>query len=92
VAYIRPDWRQMDDMSTVGSAPVLVISNIQPRSRLTTLFRLILSIPWFIVQILWGIIAILAVIVAWFALLFTGRYPPGLYQFSWVPRLSPIAG
>ncbi|MBJ7459215.1 MAG: DUF4389 domain-containing protein [Thermoleophilaceae bacterium] len=53
----------------------------QKRSRLTTFFRLILAIPHLIVLSLYGIVAILAVFVAWFALLFTAKYPEGLYNF-----------
>jgi hypothetical protein len=64
-----------------GSAPALKIQNVQPRSRLTTFFRLIIAIPWFIVTALWGIVALVCVFIAWFAILFTGRYPAGLYQF-----------
>jgi hypothetical protein len=71
-----------DSVSATGSVPVLVIQNIQPRSRLTTFFRWIIAIPWFIVTALWGIAALLAAIVAWFAILFTGRYPAGLYEFE----------
>jgi hypothetical protein len=70
-----------DPLSAARSAPVLAIQNVQPRNRLTTLFRLILAIPWLIVAALWGIATLLCAIVAWFALLFTGRYPAGLYEF-----------
>jgi hypothetical protein len=51
------------------------------RSRLTTFFRLILAIPHFIVLTLYSIAAGIVVIIAWFALLFTGRYPQGMYDF-----------
>ena len=51
------------------------------RNRLTVFFRLILAIPWFIALMFWGIAAGIAVIIAWFALLFTARYPQGLYNF-----------
>ena len=51
------------------------------RNRLTTFFRGIVSIPWFIVAALYGLVAFFAVIGAWFALVFTGRYPEGLYNF-----------
>jgi hypothetical protein len=51
------------------------------RNRLTTFFRGIVAIPWLIVAALYGIGAFFAVIVAWFALVFTGRYPEGLYNF-----------
>ncbi|MGH2923940.1 MAG: DUF4389 domain-containing protein [Solirubrobacterales bacterium] len=51
------------------------------RNRLTTFFRYIVSIPWAIVAALYSFVASLAIVVAWFALLFTGRYPEGLYNF-----------
>ncbi len=52
------------------------------RNRLTTFFRGIVAIPWQIVAYLWGIAAYVVTIIAWFALLFTGRYPPGMYDFN----------
>jgi hypothetical protein len=52
------------------------------RSRLTTFFRLIITIPWFIVVAIWGIAIFFSVIAAWFAIVFTGRYPEGLYNFN----------
>jgi Domain of unknown function (DUF4389) len=55
---------------------------IEGRNRLTTFFRPILDIPWLIVAGLYGIGAWIAVIVAWFAIVFTGRYPEGLYNFN----------
>jgi hypothetical protein len=55
---------------------------VEPRSRLTTFFRLLLAIPHYIVLALWGIGVFFAVVIAWFALLFTGRWPEGLYDFT----------
>jgi Domain of unknown function (DUF4389) len=49
-------------------------------SRLTTFFRLILVIPHVIVLILYAILAYILVILAWFAILFTGRYPSGMFR------------
>ena len=51
------------------------------RNRLTTFFRSIVSIPWLIVAALYGFAASIAILVAWFALVFTARYPEGLYNF-----------
>jgi Domain of unknown function (DUF4389) len=53
---------------------------VEQRSRLSTFFRLILAIPWFVVSIFWGLVAIVCVAIAWFAILVTGRYPEGLYR------------
>ena len=51
-------------------------------SRLTTLFRLILVIPQYIVVALLGTVASVISVIAWFAILFTGTYPKGLFDFS----------
>jgi hypothetical protein len=52
------------------------------RNRLTTFFRYILAIPWEIVAYLYGIAASIVAVIAWFAIVFTGRYPEGLYNFN----------
>jgi hypothetical protein len=51
------------------------------RSRLTAFFRLILAVPLFIWLWVYEIAAGIAVVIAWFAIVITGRYPPGLYNF-----------
>jgi len=51
------------------------------RSRLSTFFRLILAIPLGIWLYLYAIVASLAVMIAWFAIVISGRYPRGLYDF-----------
>lgn len=50
-------------------------------NRLSVLFRIVLIIPHAFVLMAWGIAAFLTLIVAWFALVLTGRYPRGLYDF-----------
>jgi hypothetical protein len=52
------------------------------RDRLTVAFRLILAIPHIVVVWMLGIAWALATLIAWFAILFTGRYPTGLYGFA----------
>src|SRR5215211_1010175 len=52
------------------------------RNRLTTFFRGIVAIPWQIIQYFYGIAAQIAAIIAWFAIVFTGRYPEGIYNFN----------
>jgi Domain of unknown function (DUF4389) len=54
---------------------------VEQRSRLTTFFRLILTIPVAIVLYVFGIVASIAIVIAWFAIVITGRYPQGLYSF-----------
>jgi hypothetical protein len=51
------------------------------RNRLTTFFRYIVAIPWQIVIGLWSIVVSFTVFFAWVAMIFTGRYPEGLYNF-----------
>ncbi len=55
---------------------------LEGRSRLTTFFRYVLIIPWHIVAALYGFVAFFAAVIAWFAIVFTGRYPQGLYDFN----------
>ncbi len=45
------------------------------------LVKWLLAIPHYIVLFFLGIAAIVSVIIAWFAILFTGRYPRGLFDF-----------
>ncbi len=54
---------------------------VEQRSRLTTFFRLILAIPLAIWLYIYGIVASIALVIAWFAIVFTARYPQGLYDF-----------
>ena len=52
------------------------------RSRLTTFFRYILAIPQFVFAWFYAIAFYVVLVIAWFALLFTGRWPSGLYGFA----------
>jgi hypothetical protein len=55
---------------------------LEGRNRLTSFFRYLVSIPWLIVAYVYGIVAEIAAVIAWFAIVFTGRYPEGLYNFN----------
>ena len=50
-------------------------------NRWLPLVKWILAIPHYIVLALLAIIAVFAVVFTWFAILFTGRYPRGLFDF-----------
>jgi hypothetical protein len=54
---------------------------VERRSRLTTFFRPILAIPLIIWLAIYGIAATVVIIIAWFAIVFTARYPRALYEF-----------
>jgi Domain of unknown function (DUF4389) len=54
---------------------------VEERSRLTAFFRLLLFIPLAIVLYIYGLIASIALVFAWFAIVITGHYPQGLYDF-----------
>jgi hypothetical protein len=58
------------------------VDYVEPRNRLTTFFRFVLAIPHLLVLGLWAIAAYVVVIIAWFALLVTGRWPQGMYDFT----------
>ncbi len=57
------------------------VDYVQRRNRLTAFFRLILAIPLAIWLYLYAIVAAIALVIAWFAIVFTARYPAGLYEF-----------
>jgi len=50
-------------------------------NRWLPLVKWLLAIPHYVVLVVLGIIAILAVVIAWFAILFTGRYPRVLFDY-----------
>jgi len=53
----------------------------QDLNRWLPLVKWFLAIPHFVVLFFLGIASMFAVIFAWFAILFTGRYPRGLFNF-----------
>jgi Domain of unknown function (DUF4389) len=54
---------------------------VESRNRLSTFFRLILMIPLWIWLYFYGLVAGFAVLIAWFAIVITGQFPRGLYDF-----------
>jgi hypothetical protein len=51
------------------------------RHRGSNFFRWLLALPLLIWAALWAIAVYVVALIAWFALLFTARYPQGLYNF-----------
>jgi hypothetical protein len=63
------------------------------RNRLTTFFRWLLVIPHYIALTFVGLAAFFVIVIAWFAVLFTGRWPRGAFGFlvgtlRWGARVS----
>jgi hypothetical protein len=50
-------------------------------NRWLPLVKWFLAIPHYIVLLFLGLAAFVVIIIAWFAILFTGRYPQGLFDF-----------
>jgi hypothetical protein len=65
-----------DQRVTIGFQPELT-----DRNRVTVGFRIILVIPHVVVLVLLAIAAAVASLIAFFAVLFTGRWPQGLRDF-----------
>ncbi len=60
------------------------------------LVKWFLAIPHYIVLFFLGIAAIVSIVIAWFVILFTGRYPKGLFDFvvgvfRWCLRVAAYA-
>ena len=65
-------------------------------SRFLPLVKWLLALPHYIVLALLGIIAFVCIVIAWFAILITGRYPGGLFNFvagvnRWYFRVNAYA-
>ena len=68
----------------------------QDLSRWLPLVKWLLAIPHYIVLAVLIVVAIVAVVIAWFAILFTGRYPRGLFDYvvgvgRWALRVQAYA-
>ncbi|MGE0601908.1 MAG: DUF4389 domain-containing protein [Dehalococcoidia bacterium] len=60
----------------------LEVDEPAPQSRLTVFFRILMLIPHVIILYFLGLAQNIVTLIAWFAILFTGKYPAGLLQFS----------
>jgi Domain of unknown function (DUF4389) len=81
------------DPGTYAPVRTGFVSELEDRNRLTVGFRFILVIPQLIVLSVLGLVAFLAFVIAFFAVLFTGRWPEGLRTFvvgvmRWSTRVS----
>jgi len=66
----------------MGEYPITIDVQYPERlSRLTTFFRGIMVIPQSIVLAFIGIAAAVILFISWWAILFIGRYPRGMFNF-----------
>jgi hypothetical protein len=72
----------IDQGEQIVSYPVTFEADyVEHRNRLSAFFRLILAIPLFIWLYFYGIAAAIVLVISWFAIVITGNYPRGLYDF-----------
>jgi hypothetical protein len=65
-------------------------------NRWLPLVKWFLALPHYVVLVFLGLGAVVAVVIAWFAILFTGRYPRGLFDYvvgvgRWALRVQAYA-
>jgi hypothetical protein len=80
VTMLRDEYPPFGD--GVYPAALVLVPPVEPRNRLTVAFRIFLALPHIIVLWFLGLAWALTSIVAWFAILFTGKYPAALYDFA----------
>jgi hypothetical protein len=87
-AFLREEYPPFS-FSTIPADPgddprvrVEVVPQLEGRNRWTVAFRLILAIPQLIVLAALGIALFFVGVIAFFAVLFTGRWPAGLREFA----------
>ena len=99
VLFLREEYPPFDftmtptDPGTDARVWVEVQPQLEQRNRLTVAFRLILAIPHFIVLGILTLANVFVLLIAFFAVLFTGRWPAGLRDFTlgvmrWFLRLE----
>lgn len=84
---VTPTYPSSDPTLPASAGPTpehpiaLAVTDDRGRSRLTTFFRLFLTVPHIVWLLLWGIVVFFAVIGQWFFTLATGRPATSLYRF-----------
>jgi hypothetical protein len=95
IFLLRDEYPSVDDEQAVH---VEVVYPDAPNelNRWLPLVKWFLAIPHYIVLFFLDIAAVVVVVIAWFAILFTGRYPEGMFNFvvgvmRWSLRVTAYA-
>jgi hypothetical protein len=80
VFLVRDEYPSVDDEQAVH-VDVVFPDAQNDLNRWLPLVKWLLAIPHYIVLIFLNIAAVVVAIIAWFAILFTGRYPRGMFDF-----------
>ena len=94
ILLLRDEYPSTDEEQSVHID--ILYPNAQELSRGLPLVKWIMAIPHYIVLAFLGIAVWVVTIIAWFAILFTGRYPRGMFNFvvdvyRWSLRVSTYA-
>jgi uncharacterized membrane protein len=95
IFLLRDEYPSVDDEQAVH-VEVLYPDAPGDLNRWLPLVKWFLAIPHLIVLVFLDIAAVVVVIIAWFAILFTGRYPRGMFDFvtgvmRWSLRVTAYA-
>jgi hypothetical protein len=93
-ALLRDEYPSTDEEQAVHLE--IAYPDAKQLNRWLPLVKWFLAIPHYIVLWLLSIAAFVCIVIAWFAILFTGRYPRGLFDFvvgflRWVLRVEAYA-
>ena len=80
LALLRDEYPSTDDDQAVH-IEIPYPDAMQDLGRGMPLVKWFLAIPHYIILFFLFIAAIVSIVIAWFAILFTGRYPRGLFDF-----------
>jgi hypothetical protein len=92
---LRDEYPSVDDEQAVH-LDIVYPDAENELNRWLPLVKWLLAIPHYIVLVFLEIAAVVVVIIAWFAILFTGRYPRGMFDFvvgveRWALRVAAYA-
>jgi hypothetical protein len=94
LALLRDEYPSTEDEQAVHLE--LDYPDARQLNRWLPLVKWLLAIPHYVVLLVLFVIAVLAIVIAWFAILFTGSYPRGLFDyvvgvFRWALRVAAYA-